>query len=338
MQGSGMDHQQWLFSTGIEHQPGPGCGKIAAALALIARYSNIYQAHADYIMGYTTIHKDIQIEVANITHAGNHVLDLCRRTCDAMLVQEHTLTPKDIGKVRGILKAKRWKSIFGSLDPQSKTALGGVGALAKQPRSFIRVKALSTDFQDAVKTGRCDLFALDCGGRTTALFFNIYGYTGGHQKPKVARRTAMLIRAIITEIQEQPLGPIFICGDLNCDPADIRILQDMLDDKTFTDLGAVAHIWGKPKNEHTCITPNSKTPTRRDFIFANEWGLPMVSDFNVLHQTIFPVHSVLQMSLRYHDVPRTIKTATPPLSFSKTFEDKFQKANPNLDDKEVRAN
>ena len=75
-------------------------------------------------------------------------------------------------------------------------------------------------------------------------------------------------------------------------PHHIASLRELLEED-YTDLGGNANIWHRQPNEHTCMAPNTKEPTRRDYISACPSKMSMITDFAVDHQQEFPVNSVL---------------------------------------------
>ena len=65
------------------------------------------------------------------------------------------------------------------------------------------------------------------------------------------------------------------------------------------DLGAISSNLGGPANHTpTCFASNSSTGTRNDYMFLSTELLAYVHKFNVIHDDLIPVHSVLQLDLR----------------------------------------
>ena len=77
----------------------------------------------------------------------------------------------------------------------------------------------------------------------------------------------------------------------------IATLKGLIEFEGWTDLGGAAARWGGEANEFTCLAHNSNTPTRRDYMLANQDALRLVRGFRVLHAEPFPVHSVLQVRI-----------------------------------------
>ena len=59
-------------------------------------------------------------------------------------------------------------------------------------------------------------------------------------------------------------------------------MVDMLSTQGWADLGAIASTWGGEDLVPTCLTARSNQPTRRDYIFANRFALPLVMGFKVI--------------------------------------------------------
>jgi hypothetical protein len=181
------------------------------------------------------------------------------------------------------------------------------------------------EFKQAVEAGRAGLFNIDIGGGHNMMAYIPYGYTGGSGNKAQAKKTDIVMQAIALEIKAQPRGPICICGDINADPQDIPTIQAMLDHEGWVDLGAKASIWGQPPKEHTCLTPNAKRPTRRDYVFVNSDLFPMVTNFSVIHDQIYPTHSTLRFRVSHKLVDHHKTLWQRPLPLSDLLEDHFQR-------------
>ena len=44
------------------------------------------------------------------------------------------------------------------------------------------------------------------------------------------------------------------------------------------------------------LLPNTNQPTRRDYVFVNQEALQLIQDFEVVHQTDYPVRSIPRIS------------------------------------------
>ena len=123
-------------------------------------------------------------------------------------------------------------------------------------------------------------------------------------------------------------NPVILLGDIKCDTNDCQIIRDWLEVDSWVDLGHNAHIWGQERDEATCLAPGASVATRRDFVFTNPEAFPLVTNFRVLHQSIYPVHSILQFTLRSQNITKRITKANTPLSMHKTFIKHFDDNHP----------
>ena len=132
--------------------------------------------------------------------------------------------------------------------------LAGVGAIVGAPRRLIEVTHITDEFTAALESGRIACHAFNLHGAQVITVYTLHGYSGGNQKPERAARTRILTRAIDAEIKAQPKGPTMIVGDFNIDVKKLQSFADLLPDEHWMDLGANAHLWNQPSNEHTCLT------------------------------------------------------------------------------------
>ena len=157
---------------------------------------------------------------------------------------------------------------MGPLDPEAKHNLGGVGVMYNHCRKTIKVRPKTQNFLKATQTGRCEHYAIDIGRSNAVSFYNLYGWTGGHQNKKQASRTNKVVEAIEEEILHQPDGPACICGDLNAEPQDIKAVKEMSEQDGWIDAGARADIWGQP----TWSTPAYHRPRRSQHEGTLSWS------------------------------------------------------------------
>lgn len=302
-----------LFSTSIEHQPGPIAWKTFAALCpTVIRQWNETRLQ-------TNMSKYFCLEVGNITNLMTHISEVAGTDADAFIFQEHSCPPQQWADATRKLRSMRRQTTLGILDPESRHNLGGLGVTTKHTRKAILVKPMSKRFQEASQTGRVVLYAVDIGNGSTLAVYNIYGWTGAHQNKKHSARTTKLIGAIEEEVHLQVEGPCIIAGDLNGDVADFKPLADMIKYGTWSDLGNMAHLWGRTRDEATCQAPNSDKPTRRDYIFANAHALQITADFQVMHQQHFPVHSFLRLYLAPPQETSTCQRSAKPDNLTQAF-------------------
>ena len=73
----------------------------------------------------------------------------------------------------------------------------------------------------------------------------VYGMTGDSGEAKLA--TNAIIDAIREEIDRETYLPTFIMGDSNDEPESIEVVQEMVEEEAWTELGSNAHRWGKAR-------------------------------------------------------------------------------------------
>ncbi len=139
-------------------------------------------------------------------------------------------------------------------------------------------------------------------------------------KPKARQLANSIINAIKLEIRQHPPGPCAIAGDLNCNPMNLNPLKQLLVEDSWKDLGAHAHIWGRDRDEHTCMAHNAKQPTRRDFILTNPSLFTQVENFEVVWNSSIPTHAALRMQVRKGNDQRCQHVAHRPDSIKAALE------------------
>ena len=105
----------------------------------------------------------------------------------------------------------------------------------------------------------------------------------------------------------------------------------MLNELSWTDLGANATIWGKTNFMDTCKSANANTATRNDYILANNYVFPFINDFYVEWDINVPTHAIIGCSISTTDqAPKVYKNLVPP-SLYDTLWDKFVAEEPSKD-------
>ena len=249
--------KEWLFSTGIEHQPGPD-SDFKTLPSDIVDFDNI-PSHA------------ILLESINVTCLETNLEEVISSKADFSFLQETSATPATVSAIKNLISATGKKVDIGCLDPTTKAHnVGGVGACAKkQPHRLISMAPKSEVFKEAVANGRAAHYGIGTiGGKVISIFVN-YGYSGAAGSKKQVKKTNQIFEAIIEERKLIPCGPAAIVGDYNGDPPNFKGLQRLLIKEGWTDFGADAHRWNQTRNEYTCVTKNALKPHRRDFICGN---------------------------------------------------------------------
>ena len=102
---------------------------------------------------------------------------------------------------------------------------------------------MTEEYRHIYEMGRVALYRLEVEG-TRFIFGVVYGATGGHDDTEAAQKTDDIVQVLQKEVDEEQDVPTFFIGDFNCDPADLPTMQDLMNDRAWTDIGAVASIWG----------------------------------------------------------------------------------------------
>ena len=275
---------------GIHPHPGPPCIRGPQVSKVLSDTID-----NSIVVDWESNEPGVNIEVQNVTCAKTHFDDMLNTEAQFMFVSEHSANNTTMGILQHKAHQHGCKFSGGPLDPNVKSHnLGGVGCLSTSQYIAIQIKPITPEFRNAVASGRCMLYNIEVGGGLNCFVYCIYGFTGAHSNKCQAFKTARLGTAIKAELDAQVCGPTCIVGDVNADLADIHSLQSLIIDLGWIGLGAKARIWGQPDNEFTCVTANTKVPTRRDFVLANPELFPLVTNFGVVHGNVFPTHSILR--------------------------------------------
>ena len=98
-----------------------------------------------------------------------------------------------------------------------------------------------------------------------------YGHTNGRGDPVARARTNVLLKAVYCEQLLQPKGPSALCVDLNADAANLQYLSKLLENSSWTDIGACASFRCGLDNVATCQAKPNASKTRNDYCFVNEY-------------------------------------------------------------------
>ena len=102
------------------------------------------------------------------------------------------------------------------------------------------------------------------------LIGNIYGWTGGVKGSKTAKRTNDLLTIGMNELELQEPGPKMLTGDFNGNLANFPVIQDLLDNKGWIDLGSCTKFLMRKQLQATCNVIAAAAETRRDFMIVNK--------------------------------------------------------------------
>ena len=182
----------------------------------------------------------------------------------------------------------------------------------------------STQFEQAFKSGRASLHALNICPQIAGVFANCYGYTGAHCDSRAAGDFEHVFQAVVAELLCQVRGPKAIVGDINADLPDIPVLGDLIQNHGWIDLGHHASLWGGLDDEFTCLAHISRVRTRRDYILVSPEMFSLIDQFQVVHHDWFPVHSMLHIRFVSRPVIDRILFNPRPRSLYDAFMSKAQ--------------
>ena len=259
----------------------------------------------------------------NVTNGDTHKQDIADADIDCMFVQEHSQPPMACQHLQRYLRKHRKHGILGPLDPEATRPLGGVGAIGSHPHRPVRMAPTHELMIEAEQSGRVMLFSCNVGISVECYFLVIYGWTGGAESKHAAARTDQLVQAGLKQIELCPQAPTFILGDLNAEPDQVASIHQLLTDRHWVDVGAVASTWGGSDLEHTCIAPTAKQATRRDFVFCSPQAFPLIQGFKVDHSTSMPVHAMLVVTLRVDNCSKSIVVNETPHSYANALREHY---------------
>ena len=253
-------------------------------------------------------------EFSNCTSIENNFDLLACRSAHFLFLNETTLPESRHAAMQSLFAEKKRQLLISPTDPETTRPSAGVGLIVRKPRNAKKLVPVTNEFRALTSAGRADIYGVGIGHNYMLVVINFYGWTGSHTCAEAQDRTTDLMRICFLELESREEHFHLLVCDLNADTQDIGILQQQLDAHSLTDLGAHAAAWGGYDNEHTCIAPNTLTPTRRDYCFCCNGILPYITNFNVDHSSLLPVHSVLKITITIPEFPVVIRSSKGPAS------------------------
>ena len=180
---------RWLWSAGIEHQPGPPRQGLAlrrlvrkqaapsfgppVAVQDVALDRACSQALPKLLGDHWPDANGLQhVEIKNVTSLITYWNGIARRAAHLSLVQEHSGTPEKINMVKAAFKENFGKALLaGPLDPNCSTPTGGVAAISALDNTLIEVVPEAASFAKAISTGRAQLVAFGKGKSSDLVHF-----------------------------------------------------------------------------------------------------------------------------------------------------------------------
>ena len=150
-------------------------------------------------------------KVVNITSATTNKAQTLERKAKIVAFQERSVDGKEAADFKqGATEANRevW---LGPLDPELGRKTAGVGFSSRKGLMHMPIRAVTRDYDDAVKTGRLLAHQWELQDAVPQVG-NVYGWTGGINGSKAADRTNDLLAIIANEFDSQEAGPKMIVG------------------------------------------------------------------------------------------------------------------------------
>jgi hypothetical protein len=237
------------------------------------------------------------LEVANVTHLANHAHIIRQREFDAMLITEHSAGAGDNFSIKDILGD--CKLHLSQVDAEMAGNVGGTGVILRGKNHVNRPKARTAQLKELLDKGRIGKYTFEVTKGQFILCYIIYGYPRAENDGWQAARTCDLMATVFSDAEKQDPGPILIMGDINAPINRIPSLQAALQQGLWRDLGASASHNGGGEAQGTCraTTPGAML-TRRDYVFVNDRAFNMIESFDVDHDALLPVHSVLRVMFK----------------------------------------
>ena len=152
----------------------------------------------------------------------------------------------------------------------------------------------------------------------------MYGRTGGINGSKAADRTNDLLAILVNEFDSQESGPKMIVGDLNGDLENLTIIQHLLQDRGWVDLGSQAQLCTGEAFEPTCNVNATCKESRRDFILVNDLLYDVAKGYRVTKEDLFPTHRPIQACLDLAKLSVVRRVLRKPMSAADAFEEKVE--------------
>ena len=153
---------------------------------------------------------------------------------------------------------------------------------------------------------------------------NAYGWTGSIKGSKAADRTNDLLVIASNELDLQEPGPKMLVGDLNGDLEGLPIVQHLLKEKGWVDVGSQEHLCIGGIDEPTCNINSDCKANRRDFILINDILYDAAKGYRVSKEDVYPTHRPIQISLDLEKLRIENRTLRKPTSAAEAFEERVE--------------
>lgn len=165
------------------------------------------------------------------------------------------------------------------------------------------------------KNGRISICTVVASTTLSFFIYNVYGFVISADDNFTCIRTEALMEGVFDDWIDRGCPPAIITGDLNADAMKVPSIAKLINVKGWLDVGSRASPYGKMDNQPTCIAPNYKTKTRRDYILASPQLVPSFTDFNIQDDGTFHVHASISITSTVVSEPYTALSFTqvPPI-------------------------
>ena len=163
----------------------------------------------------------------NINSLSKYLPILAKYKFDVCFAQEISAPWHMLAAIYTRLKNVHLKALLTGTDPETLKT-GGVGTLSSKRIPITKLKPVTSKMQSLVKGGRIQLVGLSLPGNILLVVCNLYLGTNGHTDPAAAFRSDDMISAVNQEFLHMAPGPKLMCGDFNCNTADLPTLSSML--------------------------------------------------------------------------------------------------------------
>ena len=265
---------------------------------------------------------NIPFDSTNVTNLELHLHDVLSMGSPIILFQEHAIPQERHSSFIKGLHGLGWDASLSPLSPTAVSKSAGAGILVRKPHVLLPAKP-RTDRQASCTAAGRSLFSLVSLTDSLVLpSVSAYGMVNGHSDLNARSYTNDLLDAAATELNQWPPGPKVIAGDLNADADDLEVLQRLINEEGWTDVGAHASRWGGIDSQPTCFMAGASQPTRRDFILVDDHALPLLRSCCTHTLAAIPTHVPLRITLTVssdlghihtHVKPPSIQTAMASL-------------------------
>lgn len=103
-----------------------------------------------------------------------------------------------------------------------------------------------------------------------------------------------MLGVIVDDIENRPMVPTFVMGDLNADPKGLQTIAEMEEEGEWYDIGKEVAWWGRPACVNTCHINAKAKETRIYAMLANQKTLEWIRDVQVVKGERVPTDKVLK--------------------------------------------